>query len=399
MPASEQLLITIHGVNAGPWQENVRQVFEAHFDYRPLRYRRYQRLTGALEVVCGTWPGRLLAVGAFLLACALAAWYWYWHWRINWHLVELAVGAAVVLLIVGLVCLSRRERRRAVEEIRAQLEHAVAGSGPPHIIAHSFGGYLAGWALWNYVYFRFKRVVLVGAALPRDYDWQSLLAGRQAAVQAVRNEHGLRDHVIRLAGLAQRVAPDMGDAGHKGFRGGPAVVHHGASPVEACPQCLGLASATRVHNVPLGAYAHRTALLGLLHAHKLWLPFLWGYTPAEFDEWLELCWDAARLAREERWVDLDSTLLTLASREWTWCGGRRLEVYLLENIEQAARRAGASSPSGAQLKQAVDTALHRVCERVDDAHRESWQGGVRNLTLIRSLHPPIAIVSVVGTVV
>ena len=44
-------VITIHGINsAGEWQDIVRPVFKAHFDYQAIRYEDYLRF-GATKLV------------------------------------------------------------------------------------------------------------------------------------------------------------------------------------------------------------------------------------------------------------------------------------------------------------------------------------------------------------
>ena len=395
MAASSQILITVHGVNCDPWQERVRRVFAPHFDYQPIGYRRYQWCTGAAEAVFGIWTARFALLG-LAIATGLAAWGVYWHRSLGWDAL-IALGGALVLLAAG-ARLGRRQRDRAMEELAAQIGEVTKGAGPPHVIAHSFGAYLAGRALLNRPFVRFRRVVLVGAALPCRYDWAGLLRKRRGAVEAVRNEHGGRDLVIWLVGVVERLARDMGQAGYKGFDSRAGFVHNGTSPVEVCRQCAGQVPVA-VHNVPLDDYRHSTAFLNLRHAHELWLPVLWGFTPAEFQEWVILCWDSWFFDQRDRLVDLASTVVELASREWTWCRIRQnkcsLEQYLRDSIVRAVEKAGRRPLSADEANGAVKKALKRLYELVNNAYRESWQVEAPDPTLVQSLNPPTAIISVV----
>jgi pimeloyl-ACP methyl ester carboxylesterase len=96
-------------------------------------------------------------------------------------------------------------RKKQVEKVRRELRDLLEKADTPRvsIIAHSFGTLIAMECLradnGDLLY---DRVVLTGSILPRDFDWQSLLAKKW--VLAVRNERATADWVVRMARLASR---------------------------------------------------------------------------------------------------------------------------------------------------------------------------------------------------
>jgi hypothetical protein len=114
------------------------------------------------------------------------------------------------------VLLRFRQRRlttRLLERIAVlsrQSDEADLG-GAPDVIAHSFGTWLLGHALWRDPTLRVGRVILTGCILRPDFDWATLVARNQ--VEAVLNHFGTRDF---WAGIAHYLIPDAGPAGRRG---------------------------------------------------------------------------------------------------------------------------------------------------------------------------------------
>lgn len=82
----------------------------------------------------------------------------------------------------------------------------------PSIVAHSFGTYILGNAMLKYDWLRFDKIILCGSILPVDFPWDKLIDRGQ--VQAVRNEHGVRDVWAKLVSWG---VADTGISGHRGF--------------------------------------------------------------------------------------------------------------------------------------------------------------------------------------
>jgi len=80
------------------------------------------------------------------------------------------------------------------------------------IVAHSFGTYIVGHALRRFPEVAFSRLLFLGSALPRRFDWNSIGSRVQLALNIV----GGGDSALTWA----RLIPGLGDAGLRGF--GPA---------------------------------------------------------------------------------------------------------------------------------------------------------------------------------
>jgi len=89
----------------------------------------------------------------------------------------------------------------------------VAEGQHPSIVAHSFGTYILGHALLKYDWLTFNKVILCGSILPQDFPWDKLIERGQ--VQAVRNEHGVRDI---WTGLVRWFVAGTGPSGRHGFK-------------------------------------------------------------------------------------------------------------------------------------------------------------------------------------
>ena len=275
-------VITIHGVCPGPWQRTVQRVLAPHFACVTISYDDYScRRGGAVKAVAH--PACLLA------AVALAAWTTYADLSPWWF-------TGVAGLVVAGIYVAGVQRRRCATRTKARISDEAAGARGTHVIAHSFGTYLAARAMASYDIL-FNRVVFVGCVLPRRFDWYTLFQRAPASEMLgpslvdVRNEIGSSDSVVRLTGFTAWLTQELGSAGRKGFLGGRHQVHAISDPWHTCEECPG--SAARVHNVTLEKYGHSTWALGIGHALHFWLPYLWGYPAAEFRDWLTVCSKAA----------------------------------------------------------------------------------------------------------
>lgn len=82
----------------------------------------------------------------------------------------------------------------------------------PCLAAHSFGTWIAGYAMLKFEDIRFDKLILCGSILPCDFDWATLFARDQVA--RVRNECGWKDPWPQRAG---RLIARMGRSGSQGF--------------------------------------------------------------------------------------------------------------------------------------------------------------------------------------
>src|SRR5262249_4086119 len=97
-------------------------------------------------------------------------------------------------------------------------------------VGHSNGTYLVARALLDYPAAKFKRIVLAGSVVRRDYDWLGLInldkLGNRfgARVKQVLNYVATNDRVVAIfpKGLEPIGAFDLGGAGHNGFIQGSA---------------------------------------------------------------------------------------------------------------------------------------------------------------------------------
>ena len=82
----------------------------------------------------------------------------------------------------------------------------------PSVVAHSFGTYIVGWAMFKYEELKFNKVILCGSILPTAFPWHTLLERGQ--VRAVRNEYGVRDIWVKWVRF---FVPKTGSSGSTGF--------------------------------------------------------------------------------------------------------------------------------------------------------------------------------------
>jgi hypothetical protein len=84
-----------------------------------------------------------------------------------------AAAIATASLSLTLSLHEWRRRRACKESTRSDIERA-AGDDPDriHLIAHSFGAVIAGHTLIASHGLLFEQLILIGAALPEDFDWE-----------------------------------------------------------------------------------------------------------------------------------------------------------------------------------------------------------------------------------
>jgi pimeloyl-ACP methyl ester carboxylesterase len=102
--------------------------------------------------------------------------------------------------------------RRLSARLRDLSDASDHQSGPPDVIAHSFGAWLVGQALRQNRDLRVGRIIMAGSVLRPDFDWHTIIASDQA--EAVLNHCGTHD---LWAFVSDFLIPDSGPAGLRGF--------------------------------------------------------------------------------------------------------------------------------------------------------------------------------------
>jgi len=224
------------------------------------------------------------------------------------------------LIVAGLALLTAFvQRRSCANRLKGKIGQATGTHPmPPHVIAHSLGTYLIGRILQKFYDFELDRIVLVGSVLPRKFPWSKILQDKRDGFTEVRNEVCQSDWVVKLVGAMKWFLRDLGDVGSKGFVGVAEMVHSNTEPSASCGSCSPASQAV-IHNFMLKGYLHSDCFLGPKHARELWLPFLWGYTPEEFQQWLKVCWAATYSLQQ----DFEKEYLAfvkqkLLDRCWSW---------------------------------------------------------------------------------
>jgi pimeloyl-ACP methyl ester carboxylesterase len=358
-----QLVLTIHGVTPDRgWQSRTARVLKPHFQCEPITYGQYGSFLGALAVVFN------LSTIVALIACVVAGRFWHPHS----YIFVLCLLALIVAGVTSSIGMARYRRKRVIDRVKVQIS-TKATQPSPHIIAHSFGTYIVGWALKKFQDLRFGRVVLVGCVLPPPFDWISMRRGPIRAFDEIRNDVGLSDPVVRLVKWLGRLVPDLGAAGLSGFIGEPTVVHSVDEPWGPCPACLQSLPRPLVHNVFLAKYRHSDWALGPGHVRELWLPFLWGLSPQEFNEFVQDCRDAAFARQEEFWQELDLAEQKLAEHTWTWTRGQRMKDFIAAELDEKIRRSEPVIAKDLRDNRArvIDDAFTFTYLAIAEAHEES----------------------------
>jgi pimeloyl-ACP methyl ester carboxylesterase len=327
----KQTIVMIHGIARGSRHlEVLEAVLRPHFSCARLRYSDYD--------------------GSFLKA------------------------ALKVVLRPGL-------KGKVLRRLRADFGQHSREGARCHVIAHSFGTYILGGLLQLHA--DVSRVVLVGSVLPRRFRWKRLNASRQLAFAAVRNEVARADKVSLLA----MCFPGFGSSGRFGFWGPSDIVHNLPGPTSGCPLCR--PPQPYVHNIELGhTFGHSDHFLSGDYATKYWLPFLWGIDAAEFQEFIELMSEAARLHGEREYMDLKRIDDALAQRRWSFFEHRTLMEYLRSYIAECCK-IEAIRVRDAELRGMVDSAARGMCLDLRAAVSECTRapGGQQDEQLASCLHP------------
>lgn len=353
-----QIVLTVHGVSPDrTWQDRAAKALEPHFRCIPITYRHYGSPLGAVAVVFNLTA--YLALGA--------VWFFAPAWRS-----PLRASALAVATIALSVALARVRRTHVVDVVKAQISRK-ATQRQPHVIAHSFGTYICGSALQKFKDLRFGRIVLIGSILPETFNWRSIRRSRPDAFLAIRNDIGLSDLVVWLVKRVGRLALDLGTSGLSGFVGDPRVVHRSSRAWGPCLACLHSGRRPLIHDIFLAKYRHSDWALGPGHARELWLPYLWGYSPREFNEFIECCRDAAYARQEHFWQDLDIAEERLRERTWTWTRNQPLQVFVAGELDSLIRR---SETQDADLLRRhrvaiIDNAFISTYLAIGDAYEES----------------------------
>jgi pimeloyl-ACP methyl ester carboxylesterase len=195
-----------------------------------------------------------------------------------------------------------------VSTAKRRLANAAKGVRRVHLIAHSFGTYVAGDTIATVPSAKFGRAILGGCVLGEDFmdkhykkwSWPQKGAGTEKyQILSVRNELASRDWIVQVAAQLVRLVPGFGAAGSKGFSGPHELVHSVSTPNGECVACwpsevseVSVAeppSPAVVHNVLCEGLGHSDYFLSANHAILYWIPFFWGYDPAVYRQFLFLC--------------------------------------------------------------------------------------------------------------
>lgn len=284
-PSRKFRIVTVHGVNTrGEWQEEVADALKMFFDFEPIKYNQYRWFRGTELVLCPlVWIPLGLALVLLLLLGIL-------HGAV---MISLAVVAILLFSLLG----TFPYRHQAIQSFRKKLSAKYdTGCAPPSLIAHSFGTYLSGRALRDMAWARFDRIILAGCVLERDFPWKDLQEN-PPRFQDVRNEMAARDNIARMAAWLDRLIPGFGSAGYSGFVGSD-WVHDVESANMICRSCQASPSRVLVHNVKSKELGHSDVFLGPAYAVVYWLPFLWGYDPAAYRKFLQVCFQMDRTPQQ-----------------------------------------------------------------------------------------------------
>lgn len=307
-------VITVHGVNTnGAWQEEVADALKVFFKFEAIKYNHYRWFCGT-ELVLN--PFLWLPLGAaltVLLAKGLV------------HGASAILGCVALILLLSLVG-AYPYRLWATKTFRERLSEKFKKGGPaPFLIAHSFGTYLSGRALHDLPWPRYDRVVFAGCVLEGEFPWEKLQGKNPPRFREVRNEMAARDTVARLAAWLDRLIPGFGSAGYSGFVGSSHWVHNIDSANIVCDACQTAADRVPVHNVKCEELGHSDVFVGPAYAVIYWLPFLWGYDPAAYRNFLSLCFEIDRATRSAQTQAMKSNYQQLRTSWWGQSPTRSLD--------------------------------------------------------------------------
>ncbi len=357
------IVVTIHGINsAGKWQEDVSGALGVHFEFRTVKYRHYRWL-GGLKLVAEPW---VLALAA---ACPFAILWLPWGWV---ALLTIALlGASWPARKIRYICAWTSVRRQLSDHLR---------SAPGYVIAHSMGSHFACRAIQESSDFALWRVILVGCVAPEGFPWGDVLKRTEGTrPDAVRNEVAPMDRIVRLAQKARWWMPYalFGGAGAIGFQPISATIHDVKEPSEVCTPCQ--QANGPIHNVWYNYGGHSSSFVGKAHGAIFWLPFFWGYDPAQYRLFHALSRRAHISMLEKKFDELMATQARLHATGW---GGKdgSLDASL-----RSAFAYHAVTPNATQL----DRAATLVWQKIVNAQQAVDRKGAESAALC--LNPTVAV--------
>ena len=369
-------VLTIHGISsAGQWQDDLGKILACHFKHIPIKYRTYRYL-GALKLVSDPW-----ALGAGGLALLVA------HAR----KVDLPIGVVAVGLVALGFAGSVVRRRITFRQVKKKIDVHMMYGEVPHLIAHSFGTYLACQTL-NFPENEFDVMILTGSVLRRRF-WAFLRS--KAAVPAdvrrysrVRNEKCLRDRVAQAAFFLYGLIPGMGHSGYAGFTEKPGLVHSATNAWEICAECA--TDAAPIHNVTHSELGHSDLFISRLHAVRIWLPVLWGIEPKEYDQFLKLCRLAASLQADRDYPRLANVEIVLHTKTWAWADGLSIPQILERQLAARYKRFGRIA--AAPLDDLLSMGTELVWQAVEDGAQSALAADEPRCDSVKALFPMTALV-------
>jgi hypothetical protein len=369
-------VITVHGISTtGKWQDEVGKLLACHFRHVPIRYVAYRRL-GSLKLVSDPW---VLSIGASAWAIMLA-------FGINTDI----FGALAGLLLGGFAGALIR-RRMTFLKVKKQMEPYMMHGQTPHLVAHSFGTYLAGRML-HFTETEFDVIILTGSVLPRRF-WSNLKLASSRGPEdrpynRVRNERCLKDRIAQAAVLLYGFIPGMGHSGYAGFAEEVGLVHDAENAWTVCSKCAVLPAP--VHNVVHRELGHSDLFIGRLHAVRIWLPVLWGIEPKEYDLFIKLCRLAASYQAETDYLRLAQIETLLAQKKWNLTGGATIPEYLVRHIEARCRRLRSTAPQHIDDLSSMGVAL--VWQVVEEAASAALYAAEPTRDAVKALLPTTALI-------
>jgi pimeloyl-ACP methyl ester carboxylesterase len=334
-------VVLIHGIRTtGEWVDEFSRLLKQFFEPVPVKYSQYRGNFGGLCVFLEPW----IVVGVSIVAASTYA----LGWLPGWSAALAGLVACLFSILPGAVAFRRRSALKTYKLATRDTFQKI-----PHLIAHSFGTYLTVRLLLTLPVATFRRVILCGCVLPRQFDWNArVLDGR---VEQVRSDFTSGDRVGVFARLAGMLDPHLGNAGTVGMADGLPNVHRVAGPAIACPECNVGSKNAHIHDVERSEMGHSDGMLVRSHCIRWWLPFLWGFDPAEHGDLLKICEEWIQASESYDWQATRALEARLAARRWAWCNGETI----LTHLERALIGAGLS-----QTPNEVMLAFNRFAERI-----------------------------------
>jgi hypothetical protein len=315
MDLPPERIVTIHGIwTEGRWQDEIAPVLYPHFIPVSVKYRSY-RYAGPLDLV---FEPIVLLIGLAVWASG--------SWLLEWSPALSGFSLAVVLVAAHLSAGIRLGRT-----VSGFLQDAAPTvlRGRMHLIAHSLGSLIVCRALQTETTLNALRVVLAGCVVSPGYDWKSV----KRKVEAVRNDVATADFVSSTASLLRWRVNGIGRAGQSGFMASD-VVHAVPTPDGVCPKAP---NGALVHNYISPGKGH-SGVLSVTYAKYYWLPFFWGFEPAEFQKLLDDCAGMARALKAAGSPStpppggpFDTLATAFLAESWGWADGKTIPAFLAES--------------------------------------------------------------------